>query len=114
MTDFINIRKLHFSYAKNKVLQDVSIALSQGEIGSLLGSSGCGKSTLLKLIAGFLKPAAGEIQLEKQVISTSRKVLEPEKRQIGLVFQEYSLFPHLTVYENICFGSPQNSSALKV
>lgn len=104
MTDFINIRNLYFSYAKNKVLQDVSIALSQGEIGSLLGSSGCGKSTLLKLIAGFLKPAAGEVQLEKQVISTSRKVLEPEKRQIGLVFQEYSLFPHLTVYENICFG----------
>lgn len=81
-------------------VRDISITVDEGEFFSLLGPSGSGKTTVLRLIAGFLQPTAGQILIGDDDVSG----LAPEQRQIGLVFQNYALFPHLTVAENIAFG----------
>ena len=86
------------------VLRDVSLSIDAGAMVCLLGPSGCGKTTLLRLIAGFEEPDAGTIQLGGRQVSAPRHVLAPEKRQIGMVFQDYALFPHMTVAQNIVFG----------
>ena len=86
------------------VAKDVSFHLSQGEIGCLLGESGCGKTTILRSIAGFEPLQAGSISLDGQVISTPNQTLPPELRNVGMMFQDYALFPHLKVAENIGFG----------
>ena len=86
------------------VLQDVSLRLEAGALVCLLGPSGCGKTTLLRLIAGFETPDAGTIHLGGQQVSRPGHVVAPEKRRIGMVFQDYALFPHLTVAQNILFG----------
>nr|NIR98970.1 ABC transporter ATP-binding protein [Gammaproteobacteria bacterium]NIT64608.1 ABC transporter ATP-binding protein [Gammaproteobacteria bacterium]NIV21581.1 ATP-binding cassette domain-containing protein [Gammaproteobacteria bacterium]NIY33188.1 ATP-binding cassette domain-containing protein [Gammaproteobacteria bacterium] len=80
------------------------LAVAPGEVLSVLGPSGCGKTTLLRLIAGFETPERGEVVQQGQVISRPGWVLPPERRHIGMVFQEYTLFPHLTVRENVQFG----------
>ncbi len=82
----------------------VSLELPTGSILGLLGPSGCGKTTLLRLIAGFEKPDSGNIFLNGQCVADSRGCLCPEKRGIGMVFQDFALFPHLTVAQNIGFG----------
>ena len=86
------------------VLQDVSLHVEPGATVCLLGPSGCGKTTLLRLIAGFEEPDAGAIHLGGQLVSRPGYVVAPEKRQIGMVFQDYALFPHMTVAQNIVFG----------
>lgn len=86
------------------VAQDVSFQLGQGEIGCLLGESGCGKTTILRSIAGFEPLQKGTILLNGEVISSPTQVLPPEQRQVGMMFQDYALFPHLKVGENIGFG----------
>ena len=85
-------------------LKDVSFTLGLGEILCLLGASGCGKSTLLRLIAGVERPDGGTIALAGQVLSGPRAFVEPEARGIGFMFQDYALFPHLSVAENVAFG----------
>lgn len=82
----------------------VSFALEPGEILSILGTSGCGKTSVLRLIAGFETPDAGEIRIEGAVVSGPGGLVPPEKRGVGMVFQEYALFPHMTVAQNISFG----------
>lgn len=82
----------------------VSFELAPGEIGCLLGPSGCGKTTVLRAIAGFVVPQTGTIELGDQILSDSSHWMAPEKRNVGVVFQDYALFPHLTVAENIAFG----------
>ncbi len=82
----------------------VSFALAQGEILSILGPSGCGKTTMLRLIAGFEALDEGEIRIQDRLVSTPRGHVPPERRSIGMVFQEYALFPHLSVAQNISFG----------
>ena len=82
----------------------LDLALESGKILALLGPSGCGKTTALRLIAGFEKPDAGEISIGGVVVSTSEATLPPEKRRVGMVFQEGALFPHLTVENNISYG----------
>ena len=103
-TYILELDKIGFHYGTQEVLQNVSLKLQKGELGALLGPSGCGKSTLFHLIAGILKPTSGSISLNNMVVSSSQKTLPPEKRNIGMVFQDYLLFPHLTVMDNIQFG----------
>jgi len=86
------------------VLRDISLQVEAGSVVCLLGPSGCGKTTLLRLVAGFEEPDAGEIYLIKRLVSRSGLVLPPEQRHVGMVFQDYALFPHMTVRQNVQFG----------
>jgi iron(III) transport system ATP-binding protein len=86
------------------VAEDFSLALAEGQIGCLLGASGCGKSTVLRCIAGLEAVDAGEIRLHGETVSRPGRTMPPEARRVGLVFQDYALFPHLTVADNIAFG----------
>src|SRR5690606_8287366 len=81
-------------------LQDVDLHVEEGEFVTLLGPSGCGKSTMLRIIAGLLDPSAGQVLFGDTVVNH----LPPHKRNVGLVFQNYALFPHRTVFENVAFG----------
>ena len=85
-------------------VDDVSFRLMPGEVLSILGASGCGKTTLLRIIAGFEGLDDGEVRFQTGLISDSDHYVPPERRNIGMVFQEYALFPHLTVAENVAFG----------
>ena len=101
---FLDIQNTSIAYGSNTVVHDISIQLEKGEIGCLLGPSGCGKTTLLRAIAGFEPITHGKISLNGNVVSQINKILPPEKRQIGMVFQDFALFPHLNVADNIRFG----------
>ena len=87
----------------------LDLAVASGKILALLGPSGCGKTTLLRLIAGFEQPDEGQIAVGASVVSSPAGSLPPEKRRIGMVFQEGALFPHLTVEQNIGYGLPKDS-----
>jgi len=91
-------------YGSHTVVDGVDFRLASGQIACLLGPSGCGKTTLLRCIAGFEEIAAGEIRLHGEVVSAAGHRVAPEKRRIGMVFQDYALFPHLTVEQNVAFG----------
>ncbi|EPN02276.1 ABC transporter ATP-binding protein, partial [Pseudomonas syringae pv. actinidiae ICMP 19070] len=104
----LNLRNLACGYQNQRVVQDLNLHLNAGDIGCLLGSSGCGKTTTLRAIAGFEPIHAGEITLAGDVISRPGWTLAPEKRRIGMVFQDYALFPHLSVADNIAFGIRQH------
>lgn len=86
------------------VIHDFSLPLDRGQIGCLLGSSGCGKSTVLRAIAGFEPVLEGSLSLDGRLLSSARVHVAPEDRRIGMMFQDYALFPHLTVGENVGFG----------
>ncbi len=104
-------------YGKHTVVAGVDFHLEGGHIACLLGPSGCGKTTLLRCIAGFEEIADGEIRLHGAVVSAASYRLPPEKRRIGMVFQDYALFPHLTVEQNVAFGlgrKPQEEAHLRV
>ena len=92
------------SYGRKAVLNEVSFQLTPGQIGCLLGPSGCGKTTALRLIAGFEKLDSGEIRIGGEAVAGANWSLPPDQRQVGLVFQDYALFPHLSVAANVAFG----------
>ena len=92
------------SFGDVAAVDRVSFALDPGEVLSILGTSGCGKTSVLRLIAGFEAPDTGEIRIEGRVVSAEGTLVPPEKRGVGMVFQEYALFPHMTVLQNIAFG----------
>jgi len=94
-----------------QVLSGLSFTLSGGEIGCLLGSSGSGKTTALRAVAGFIRPDQGQIRIGERVVSSPSSVLAPERRGVGVVFQDYALFPHLDVAANIGFGLRQMGNA---
>jgi iron(III) transport system ATP-binding protein len=98
------LENVALAYGHRAVLKDLTFNLKAGQIGCLLGPSGCGKTTALRLIAGFGEPQGGAIYLDGQVVSRPGQCLAPEKRRVGLVFQDYALFPHLSVRDNIRFG----------
>lgn len=105
MTDTIlSLKGISCSFGDNEVLSGLDLEVSPGQIVCLLGSSGCGKTTVLRSIAGFQSIDDGEIKLRESRVSAKGYTLPPEKRGLGMVFQDYALFPHLDVTENICFG----------
>ena len=112
------IDDLHHKYNKQKIsnwiLNSINLKIEKGELLGLLGPSGCGKTTLLRLIAGFEYPSKGSITLNNREISNKNKILTPEKRKIGMVFQDYALFPHLTVLENAMFGLKDKKNISRV
>ena len=106
----LEVRDIHQSYGKHKVVKGLSFTLRKGQIGCLLGPSGCGKTTVLRCIAGFESLRQGEIWLNGQLVSGPGCLLPPEKRRVGMVFQDYALFPHLSIADNIGFGLHQFSA----
>jgi ABC-type Fe3+/spermidine/putrescine transport system ATPase subunit len=96
----LKVKNLSKNFGKVKAVQEVSFEATEGEVLSLLGPSGCGKTTMLRCIAGFENPDQGEIYLDNRKITP----FPPEKRGIGMVFQNYALWPHMTVYGNLAFG----------
>src|SRR5271156_4092345 len=85
-------------------VRDVSLSLAEGELVSLLGPSGCGKTTTLRMIAGFIKPTAGTIEMNGQALSSADYVVAPEKRGMSMIFQSYAIWPNMTVGQNVAFG----------
>ena len=100
----VAIQGIEQSYGTNRVLNGLSFALERGRIGCLLGASGCGKTTVLRCIAGFEPVAAGDIQLNGVLVSRKDFSVPTEQRRVGMVFQDYALFPHLDIAANIAFG----------
>ena len=92
------------AYAQHPAVTDISLSVNQGEILCILGPSGCGKTTILRAVAGFQKVTSGRITLNGQIVSSPTLHLPAEKRKVGMVFQDYALFPHLCVADNIGFG----------
>lgn len=97
----------------HEIVHGLSFTLARGEIGCLLGPSGCGKTTVLRAIAGFESLLAGSIALGGRVLSSTQHTAAPELRQVGVVFQDYALFPHLSVWDNIAFGLRKLPLALR-
>ena len=97
------IEHLNMTFQDYQALRDVNLEISQGEFIAILGPSGCGKTTLLRLLAGFLKPTGGTITMDGVKIADSQEILEPNKRNIGMVFQSYALWPHMTVLQQVMF-----------
>lgn len=100
----LEVRDVAVAYGERPIVRDLSFVLEAGAIGCLLGPSGCGKTTLLRAIAGFEPVTAGEILIHGRRVSAPRQTLPPERRRIGMVFQDFALFPHLTVEGNVGFG----------
>ncbi len=100
----VSLRGLTKRFGTQTALEDVSLEIEHGQLVCLLGPSGCGKTTALRLVAGFIAPTAGEIALGDRVVSSPRRTLSPEQRNVSMVFQGYALWPHMTVAENVAYG----------
>ncbi len=100
----LTLRNLGKSYGSTVAVQSVNLTLAEGEFVSLLGPSGCGKTTTLRMIAGFMKPTAGRIEVDGKLLSSPDTVVPPEKRGMSMIFQSYAIWPNMTVAENVAFG----------
>ena len=105
MEDLIRIEEVTKSYGTHRVHENLTLAIRQGECFTLLGPSGCGKTVLLRLIAGFESPDAGKISIGGTVVSEpkARINISPDKRNLGMVFQDYAVWPHMTVFDNVAY-----------
>lgn len=110
----LSVNQVKVAYEKTQILDGISLQLSSGEIGCLLGPSGCGKTTLLRSIAGLQSINNGQINLGKSLISSRKMSVPTEKRNIGMVFQDYALFPHMNIADNICYGIKKQSKTKKI
>ncbi|WP_431165494.1 ABC transporter ATP-binding protein [Tenacibaculum halocynthiae] len=110
-TKILEINKLSKSFNNGKViaLNNITYSLEKGKIVSIVGESGSGKTTLIRLISGLEVLNNGEIKLNQKVVSSKSIFIEPEKRNVGMVFQDYALFPHLTVFQNVVYGISKKS-----
>ena len=106
--EFENIA--HYYNRDKNVISNCSFKVKEGSICAIFGESGSGKSTLLRLIAGLERPYKGNIKINEEIVSSSEMIVPPQKRGVGLVFQDYALFPHLTVKENIAFWIKDNKN----
>ncbi|GKT12977.1 MAG: iron(III) transport system ATP-binding protein [Thiomicrorhabdus sp.] len=105
----LQIKQIKTTHQNTTIIDNISVHLKAGEIGCLLGPSGCGKTTLLRSIAGLQKLTEGEIYLGDQLVSSNQFHLAIEKRKVGMVFQDYALFPHMNIADNIRFGIEHQS-----
>lgn len=106
-TDGVNVQNAIVEIEQSRILNDVTISASKGSCLVILGPSGCGKTTLLRVIAGLQPVSAGDIFIHGERVSGNSIDIPPEQRNVGMVFQDWALFPHLTVLENIVFGLPR-------
>ena len=100
----LSFKQVSHRYGRTPSVQAIDIDIDAGGVVGLLGPSGCGKSTILRLAAGLERPSGGEIRLDGQLVAGEGVFVPPEQRRVGLVFQEYALFPHMTVAENVLYG----------
>ena len=115
----VEIEGLTFSYSRKEVpvINDFSFSMEKGEIVGILGQSGSGKSTILRLIAGLELPMKGIIKIASKIVVSESVFIHPEERGVGMVFQDYALFPHMSVKDNILFGlsrMPRNERMQRV
>ena len=110
MEFLLELNDIDCCYDDHRVVQTLSMRVRTGSVVCLLGPSGCGKTTVLRAIAGFQPLASGEIRLRGVSVSTLTRTLAPERRGLGMVFQDYALFPHLNVIDNVTFGMRKRSS----
>ncbi|MEM9363023.1 MAG: ABC transporter ATP-binding protein [Bacteroidota bacterium] len=106
MSNILHIKSLvkSFNSEEGNVIDGIDLQVQQGEVVSLLGESGSGKTTLARLIAGLDVPNSGEIVLDGQIVANASTFMSPQNRMVGMVFQDYALFPHMTVLENVSYG----------
>jgi putative spermidine/putrescine transport system ATP-binding protein len=100
MSDYVSLENLTLAYGKSVAVEGLNLGIRKGELIALLGPSGCGKTTTMRAIAGLLSPKSGRISIDGRDVTR----LPPSRREVGLVFQSYALFPHLSVFENVAFG----------
>lgn len=100
----IELRQITKHFAGQTAVADLTLDVADGEFVTLLGPSGCGKTTTLRMLAGFVRPDGGEILVNGRVVSNARQVVPPERRQMGMVFQNYAVWPHMSVFDNVAFG----------
>ncbi len=107
----VEVSGISRSFGLTRAVDDVTLEVRTGEIFGVLGPSGCGKTTLLRLIAGFERPQGGTVTVGGRRVAGDDTWVPPERRRIGMVFQDYALFPHLTVERNVGFGVPRGAGA---
>ncbi|UVW29279.1 ABC transporter ATP-binding protein [Massilia sp. H6] len=100
----IELNNIDYSHGRHAVVNGLSLRLEPGSVGCLLGPSGCGKTTVLRCIAGFEQVSGGEVWIDDVLVSSAKVHMPAERRRVGMVFQDYALFPHMTVADNVAFG----------
>lgn len=106
---YLELNQLSFNYDQISIIDKFDLCANKGSITAIIGESGSGKSTLLRILAGLQNANHGVFKLDDQIIFDGKSSVDTHKRKIGLVFQDYTLFPHLTVYQNIAFGMRQKN-----
>jgi iron(III) transport system ATP-binding protein len=110
----IRLAGVRKTFGSTNAVDGTSLCVERGAVVALLGPSGCGKTTLLRLIAGFERPDAGTVEVAGRLVAGGGTWVPPERRRVGMVFQDYALFPHLTVAENVGFGLPRHARSARV
>ncbi len=115
-SSYLELKNIYFKHkhAQADTLKNISFSLEHGKILGIQGASGSGKSTILRIIAGLEVPQSGTISINGKIVCSEMIFIEPEKRNIGMVFQDYALFPHLTVEKNILFGVDDKHNAANI
>ena len=113
MTALLDIQQLSVELQQKTILSELNLTLNEGDILGLVGASGCGKTTLLNAIAGFIEPQGGTITIAESEVASPNYFIPAQKRHVGMIFQDYALFPHLTVRQNIAFGLTELSKIVQ-